>query len=313
MKLKENKDILPDSVLAHLIEEQVNQAPRRQETVLHKRLRLLTNMSRSLRSRLNAIIGFSELLAEGGLSQEQQGYNQLVGEAGRSMVTLINNILEYLNMEQGKTGLQIRHCSLEKLLQEIDSVMRPRAEKKGLKFEIIQNGNLPGHIWTDTSHLRQCLVQLAENAITSAEQGSVCIKVYTEHEAGRSYLRFDFEDEGPELNYEKKKAIFEPFMERADDTGGLHDESLWELIITNQLINLLGGKLSVSNRDERGSVFSVVIPAAVSSEQGLGSANAEALRQDRQKQRNEIDELLSDMAGAYGRIGRGRDVTVKEK
>ena len=115
------------------------------------------------------------------------------------------------------------------------------------------------------------------------------------------------------MNYEKEKAIFEPFMETADDTGWLHDDSLWELIITNQLVNLLGGKLSVSNRDERGSVFSVVIPAAVSPEQGLGSGNLEAVRQVRQKQRHEIDELLSDMAGAYGRIGRGRDVIVKEK
>jgi two-component system sensor histidine kinase/response regulator len=311
MNHTELQHIPPDMGIFPLTEEQFNHSQRRLATVLGRRIRLLTNMSRNLRSNLNAIIGFSELLGDGDLSEEQKEYNRSIQEAGRMVLLQVTNVLEYLKMEQGKTGFKIQKCSLEELLEEIDSFGRQRAEKKGLQFKITRYDGFPAEIWTDTLHLRQCLLQLTENAIRTAEKENVSIKVYPELGDGNSYLRFDFEGSGQELNYEREKAIFEPFMETADNAGLLYDDGLWDLIITNQLVRLLGGRLSISNRGELGAVFSVLLPVKISCRQGPQAGDNKKARPARQVKQLEMKELLSDIAGAYGQIRRDLEAVEK--
>ncbi|KPK77763.1 MAG: hypothetical protein AMJ79_02145 [Phycisphaerae bacterium SM23_30] len=302
----------PDSILP-LIERQINQARRRRQTGLQRQLRLLNNMSNSILSNLHAIMGFSELLAENELSAEQHEYVQSIYEAGNTVVLRINNVLEYLKIKQGKTPLKIQDVSLDLLLKEIDAVMRPRANKKALEFNIISPGRLPADVRTDASLLRQLLMQLAEYAIKTTKIGRVGIKVTLETVVGETFIRFDFEGGESNLNVEKKKAACHPFTETAENARLFDDDALWDLIIADQLAKLLGGGLSVVGTPEQDSIFSISIPAGAYSREHSPGDNPEMIKQDQRLEEKEIDKLLFYITETYGRIHGSRSAAAKGK
>jgi PAS domain S-box-containing protein len=192
----------------------------------------LANMSHEIRTPMNAIIGFCEVLSEEKLTNQQKRHVDIVCESAKDLLQLINDILDFSRIEAGKLNLEIVDCSLEKLLTAIRTLMRPQAREKDLAFEIRQSSQLPKEFRTDSVRLRQCLINLINNAIKFTETGHVYVNVQLHEIDGKPYIHFGIEDTGI----------------------GIPEK---------QLAKLLGGKLSLTSEVGKGSVFSLTIPVNV--------------------------------------------------
>jgi signal transduction histidine kinase/CheY-like chemotaxis protein/HPt (histidine-containing phosphotransfer) domain-containing protein len=223
----------------------------------------LANMSHEVRTPMNAIIGFSGLLAEEHLTEEQKDYVNLISESSRQLLRLINDILDFSKMEAGKLDTEIIDCPLGQLLSSIESMMTPMAKEKGIEFMVIETNNLPANIRTDMVRLRQCIVNLISNAFKFTEKGHVHIKVSLENTDSSSNIRFDIEDTGIGIPQDRQKAIFEPFIQVDGSTTRKYGGTGLGLTITKQLIELLGGRINLTSEVGNGSVFSIVIPAGL--------------------------------------------------
>ncbi|MCE5187491.1 MAG: response regulator [Planctomycetaceae bacterium] len=241
---------------ANLMAKQANEANKAKSE-------FLANMSHEIRTPMNAIIGFSELLAEEELTEQQSSFLSTILNSSRNLLQLINDILDFSKIEAGKLQTEIIECSLEQFIGDVDSFLRPIAREKGLDFNILRCTELPAIIHTDPVRLRQCLVNLTGNAIKFTAQGHVYINISTERRSDKDYVRFDVEDTGIGIAKEKQHSIFEAFTQADGSTTRKFGGTGLGLTITKQLVELLGGYITVESMEGKGSVFTIMLPAGV--------------------------------------------------
>ena len=223
----------------------------------------LASMSHEIRTPLHAIIGFSDILAQENISPDQKNYVDLITTAGRSLLGLINDILDFSKIEAGKIQLEIVECSLEKILNEVEALLRPAARSKNLQLEILPEKNLPACLRTDPARLRQCLVNLVNNAVKFTQQGYVRIRVSLTKHRGADALRFDVEDTGIGIAPEDQQKIFDVFAQADESTTRKYGGTGLGLAITRQLTLNLGGEISLVSQPGQGSTFTLIIPAGL--------------------------------------------------
>jgi signal transduction histidine kinase len=222
----------------------------------------LANMSHEIRTPMNSIIGFSEIFLEEDMTDTQKEYIQTIYQSGKSLLLIINDILDTSKIEAGKLEIEIVNSDLEQILHDIDSMLRIHAEKKGLEFRIVTAGHLPKRIFTDPGRLRQCLVNLAGNAIKFTDRGHVYVNVTQEAADNETFLRFDVKDTGIGIPPEKQELVFEPFKQVDAGMSRKYGGTGLGLTITKKLAELLGGRITLHSEVGRGSVFSLIIPVA---------------------------------------------------
>jgi len=255
-------------------EEKLRQAKEHAEQLAEKAMvadkaksEFLANMSHEIRTPMNAIIGFSDLLQEEHITEQQRRYIETVRESGKNLLQLINDILDFSKIEAGKLNVEIIDCQMGRLLTSVESLMRPAAMEKGLAFEFRQNGKLPRRIRTDPVRVRQCLINLISNAIKFTHEGHVYVHVSVQ-EAGDAdvtgpCIRFDVEDTGIGIPADKQELIFGAFAQADGGTTRKYGGTGLGLAITKQLAELLGGEVSVRSEVDKGSIFTLIIPAGV--------------------------------------------------
>nr|MBC8218714.1 HAMP domain-containing protein [Planctomycetota bacterium] len=156
----------------------------------------LANMSHELRTPMNAILGFSSIVAEQELAPEQGEYVQIIEDCGRHLLAVINDILNISMIEAGEIDISIVDCPLDALLGEVESQIRLMAEQNDLAFAVRRHKDLPREIRTDPVRLRQCLLNLAGNAVKYTEDGRVCLNISLQQWEGEECICFDVEDTG---------------------------------------------------------------------------------------------------------------------
>ena len=223
----------------------------------------LANMSHEIRTPMNAIMGFSDLLADEDLTGEQREHVNIIRESGHSLLDLINNILDFSKIEAKQLEIDMVVCSLGRILNFIDSTTMPQAEKKFLDFKIVECDGLPERIHTDPSRLRQCLINLTNNAVKFTEKGHIYVNVSLEDRDNQPYIRFDIEDTGIGIPKDKQEEIFEGFVQADGSTNRRYGGTGLGLAITKQLTELLKGELTLTSKEGKGSIFSIIIPAGL--------------------------------------------------
>ncbi|MHC5158392.1 MAG: response regulator [Planctomycetota bacterium] len=223
----------------------------------------LANMSHELRTPMNAIVGFSEVLADDVLSEEHRSYVDMVIENGKNLLHLIDDILDYSRVESGKMDIDIRECRVGDLISETESMLRPVASKKNLAFEVLQCDMIPETIQTDPLRLRQCLTNLIENAVKFTEAGYVYVDVGLINYDGEAFLQFIIEDTGIGIPEDQLSLIFESFTQADSAMTRKYGGTGLGLAITKRLVTLLGGHISVASTEGKGSAFAFEIPTGV--------------------------------------------------
>ncbi len=227
----------------------------------------LAEMSHQIRIPMNAIMGFSEMLADENLTEQQKKQVGIIRESSRQLLQLINDILDFSKIEAGKLEIEIAECSLESILAVVESLTRPLAMEKGLQFEIIRSQPLPEFIRTDATRLKQCLINLVSSAIRFTDKGYVYIRIFWDNSGSKPFIRFDIEDTGSYswLNSEQVSKdgqetvlpadlkLFRP-MQLGAGLG---------LAVTQRLAELLEGSITISSAKDKGSVFTLVIPTGM--------------------------------------------------
>ncbi len=232
------------------------------ETANRAKSDFLANMSHEIRTPMNAILGFADLLSQEELNEQQRDYIHTIRESGKNLLVIINDILDFSKIESGNMNVECLECSLEEILDEIGSLLRPRAVEKELDFQILHRTALPAAIRTDSTRLKQCLTNLMANAVKFTHAGHVHLIVSLEQKAAEPFLRFAVEDTGIGIPAEKLDTIFQPFTQADGSTTRFGGTGLG-LSITRRLAQLMGGEVSVQRRPGHGSVFSLLLPVGM--------------------------------------------------
>ena len=221
----------------------------------------LSNISHDIRTPMNAMLGFSALLGKNADNPDKvREYAKKITSSGNHLLNLINDVLDMSKIESGKTSLNLTEFRLAELIEEIHTLVMPQMRMKKLDFELRSKGSLPEVIVADRMRINQILLNLLSNAIKyTPEGGSVTLTVEGRQKNVRNmaHLGFTVEDNGYGMSAEFMEKIFEPFAREKDERkSGIQGTGLG-MAITQNIVDLLGGTISVESSPGQGSTFSV--------------------------------------------------------
>jgi signal transduction histidine kinase/ActR/RegA family two-component response regulator len=258
---KKNQELTHEIEQGKEIESQLIEAKERSERASEAKNQFLANVSHELRTPLNGIMGFTELLQEESLEQKHNQYVTQIGKAAKSLLHIVNDILDITSIESGQISLSEESFSLRTEMEEIIAIMHPIAERKDLALRLCIDDQLNNRLYGDANRLRQIVSNLLSNAIKYTEIGyvSLNIKLLESHNK-KVRLRFEVEDSGIGIAEDALSTIFdnftrvENFETRKTEGAGLG------LAIVKSLVQKMKGELDVSSRLNEGSCFSLELP-----------------------------------------------------
>jgi two-component system, sensor histidine kinase len=236
----------------------------------------LANMSHEIRTPLNAVLGFTDLLQMGGDDGDpakRTEYLELIHTSGEHLLGLINDVLDLSKIESGRLEVERVPCAPRQILADVVSVLRVRANEKGIALEYRWESGVPLVIQSDPQRLRQLLVNLVNNAIKFTAAGRVQVVGRCEHEEGRALLVFDVADTGMGIPREKWSAIFDPFVQADNSVTRKFGGTGLGLAISRRIVEALGGTLTLQSEVGKGSVFTATIDMGQVQAAALGEAS----------------------------------------
>jgi PAS domain S-box-containing protein len=220
----------------------------------------LARMSHEIRTPMNAILGFTEILQRGMARDEDQRreYLQTIQSSGEHLLTLINDILDLSKIESGKMDLELARYQPMEIISQALSIFQLKAQEKGLKLSFQAETWLPETILTDTVRLRQIIINLVGNAIKFTERGGVLV-VARMTDGARPMLAFDIVDTGIGISEQAITKIFDPFSQEDTSITRRFGGTGLGLSICRFLAELMGGGVTASSVQGKGSVFTITI------------------------------------------------------
>lgn len=221
--------------------------------------RFLATLGHEVRTPMTGVLGMSELLLATDLDPVQRSYAGSIQQAGSHLLRLVNDALDLARIEAGRLELDIRPFDLKGLLDQVQALMQPMAQRRRLDFQ--RGAELPGSVSVsgDEMRVRQILLNLLGNAIKFTERGHVGLGVHLQDDGGA--LTFEVSDTGPGINAEQQQRLFHRF-EQADGprTASRYGGSGLGLAICQELAVAMGGRIDVDSQPGRGARFSVRLP-----------------------------------------------------
>jgi two-component system sensor histidine kinase RpfC len=267
--------VLP--VFSSALVHRLNRALRRSEEASKAKSQFVANMSHELRTPLNGVVGMTHLLMKTPLAPVAKEYARAILASSRTLLSLIDNILDLSKIEAGKIELESVDVDLYGLLHSVHSMFAQQAQERGLRLMLHVDPATPATMRGDPTYIRQVLVNLVGNAIKFTERGYVDIQVrLITVDKDKPYMRFEIVDTGIGIPREALAGIFEMFTQADASTTRKFGGSGLGTTIAKQLVERMGGTIDVSSVVGEGTRFYFDIPfmPAVSdavSEQRLGA------------------------------------------
>ncbi len=233
--------------------------------------RFLASMSHEIRTPINAVLGMDEMILRESEEESTRAYASDIMSAGRTLLSLINDILDLSKVEEGKMEIIPVQYDLSSLVGDLFNMIRDRAAKKGLKFNVSVDEHIPHSLIGDEIRIRQCVMNLLTNAVKYTETGEVTLTVgYEKKDGEQIYLAFKVEDTGIGMKPEDMDKLFSPYS-RIEEKRNRHVEGTGlGMSITRQLLELMGSKLDVKSEYGVGSVFSFAVEQEVAGWEEIG-------------------------------------------
>ncbi len=235
----------------------------RAEAATQSKAAFLASMSHEIRTPMNGVLGAAELLESSDLPAEARELAKLITESGTSLLTLIDDILDYSKIEAGKLRILREPFTLEAAVKQSLALLDPRAQAKGLRLESEFSPQLAGRWLGDQQRVGQVLLNLLSNAIKFSARGSVRLRVEpTAPGPAGTMVRFSVIDSGIGLSPAEQTRLFQPFSQAHDGVSREYGGTGLGLAICQQLVGLMGGRIGVESSKGQGATFWFELPLA---------------------------------------------------
>lgn len=253
--------VMSDRTVEQQMNQKLQEALDAAKSANEAKSNFLSNMSHDIRTPMNAIVGFSTLLEKDASdAQKVREYTHKIMASSHHLLSLINDVLDMSKIESGKTSLNIDCFSLPAILEELNIILLPQAKAKEQSFTIHVQGAPPEQILGDKLRLNQILINLLSNAIKYTPEGGKIEFIISElPRTSDQYtkLRFSVCDNGIGMSEEFQKQVFNPFSREINSVTNKIQGTGLGMAITKNLVDLMGGVISVESELGKGSTFTV--------------------------------------------------------
>lgn len=216
----------------------------------------LANMSHEIRTPLNGVIGFSELLLTTELSEIQKEYAGNTISSAHSLLDIINDILDFSKIESGKLELDVIKTDIVEMIEQTENIIKFNTSKKGVEFLVEISPNVPRFVLIDNIRLKQVIINLLSNAVKFTIKGEVKLKVsFKKTSKFDGILYFEVDDTGIGISEKQKEKLFKAFSQADTSTTRKFGGTGLGLIISNNLVKMMGGIIEFDSKEGQGSKF----------------------------------------------------------